>query len=128
MEHQINKVKFALTNMGLNEYQTSALAHLMYLGETKATTLSKASTRRTKPERAHNRQTRKTSTLRHAYTRGDIRRTGQLRERVHQGKARGHRVLQGRVQGGGGRCIPEGRYIRAAQEPHKDRERRRRVP
>lgn len=43
MEHQINKVKFALTNMGLNEYQASALAHLMYLGETKATTLSKAS-------------------------------------------------------------------------------------
>jgi sugar-specific transcriptional regulator TrmB len=30
-------------NMGLNEYQASALAHLMYLGETKATTLSKAS-------------------------------------------------------------------------------------
>ncbi len=29
--------------MGLNEYQASALAHLMYLGETKATILSKAS-------------------------------------------------------------------------------------
>jgi len=29
--------------MGLNEYQASALAHLMFLGETKATTLSKAS-------------------------------------------------------------------------------------
>lgn len=29
--------------MGLNEYQASALSHLMYLGETKATTLSKSS-------------------------------------------------------------------------------------
>jgi sugar-specific transcriptional regulator TrmB len=29
--------------MGLNEYQASTLAHLMYLGETKATILSKAS-------------------------------------------------------------------------------------
>jgi len=28
--------------MGLNEYQASTLAHLMYIGETKATTLSKA--------------------------------------------------------------------------------------
>ena len=43
MEPQINQVKFQLTNMGLNEYQASALAHLMYLGETKATVLSKAS-------------------------------------------------------------------------------------
>ena len=43
MEAKINQVKFSLTNMGLNEYQASALAHLMYLGETKATTLSKAS-------------------------------------------------------------------------------------
>ena len=43
MEPQINRVKFTLTNMGLNEYQASALAHLMYVGETKATTLSKAS-------------------------------------------------------------------------------------
>ena len=43
MEPQINQVKFQLTNMGLNEYQASALAHLMYLGETKATILSKAS-------------------------------------------------------------------------------------
>ncbi|RLI03746.1 hypothetical protein DRO31_00955 [Candidatus Bathyarchaeota archaeon] len=43
MEPQINQVKFQLTNMGLNEYQASALAHLMFLGETKATTLSKAS-------------------------------------------------------------------------------------
>ena len=43
LETRINQVKFTLTNMGLNEYQASALAHLMYLGETKATTLSKAS-------------------------------------------------------------------------------------
>lgn len=43
MEARINQVKFTLMNMGLNEYQASALAHLMYLGETKATTLSKAS-------------------------------------------------------------------------------------
>jgi sugar-specific transcriptional regulator TrmB len=43
MEPQINQVKFQLTNMGLNEYQSSALANLMYLGETKATVLSKAS-------------------------------------------------------------------------------------
>jgi len=43
MEQQINQVKFLLTNMGLNEYQASALSHLLYLGETKATTLSKAS-------------------------------------------------------------------------------------
>jgi len=43
MEPQISQVKFQLTNMGLNEYQASALAHLMYLGETKATVLSKAS-------------------------------------------------------------------------------------
>jgi sugar-specific transcriptional regulator TrmB len=43
LETRINQVKFTLMNMGLNEYQASALAHLMYLGETKATTLSKAS-------------------------------------------------------------------------------------
>ena len=43
MEPQINQVKFNLINMGLNEYQASALAHLMYLGETKVTILSKAS-------------------------------------------------------------------------------------
>lgn len=43
MEPKISQVKFSLQNMGLNEYQASALAHLMYLGETKATTLSKAS-------------------------------------------------------------------------------------
>lgn len=43
MEAQVNQVKFQLTNMGLNEYQASALAHLMFLGETKATILSKSS-------------------------------------------------------------------------------------
>jgi sugar-specific transcriptional regulator TrmB len=43
MEAQINQVKFELSNMGLNEYQASALAHLIYLGETKATTISKSS-------------------------------------------------------------------------------------
>lgn len=43
MEAKINQVKFNLMNMGLNEYQASTLAHLMYLGETKVTTLSKAS-------------------------------------------------------------------------------------
>jgi sugar-specific transcriptional regulator TrmB len=43
MESHINQVKFTLSNMGLNEYQASALAHLMYLGETKATTISKSS-------------------------------------------------------------------------------------
>ena len=43
MEPKVNQVKFSLMNMGLNEYQASSLAHLMYLGETKATTLSKAS-------------------------------------------------------------------------------------
>ncbi|MCW4050620.1 MAG: hypothetical protein NWE89_12890 [Candidatus Bathyarchaeota archaeon] len=43
MEAKINQVKFTLQGMGLNEYQASALAHLMYLGETKATTLSKSS-------------------------------------------------------------------------------------
>ena len=43
MEPKVNQVKYNLVSMGLNEYQASALAHLMYLGETKATTLSKAS-------------------------------------------------------------------------------------
>jgi sugar-specific transcriptional regulator TrmB len=43
MERQVNQVKFLLTSMGLNEYQASALSHLLYLGETKATTLSRAS-------------------------------------------------------------------------------------
>ncbi len=43
MERQISQLKFTLSNMGLNEYQSSALAHLIYLGETKAPNLSKAS-------------------------------------------------------------------------------------
>lgn len=43
MESSIKRVKLLLMNMGLNEYQASALSHLLYLGETKATTLSKAS-------------------------------------------------------------------------------------
>jgi sugar-specific transcriptional regulator TrmB len=43
VEAKINQVKYKLSNMGLNEYQASALAHLMYLGETKATTISKSS-------------------------------------------------------------------------------------
>jgi sugar-specific transcriptional regulator TrmB len=43
MESRINYVKINLMNMGLNEYQASALSHLLYLGETKATILSKAS-------------------------------------------------------------------------------------
>lgn len=43
MERQVTKLKFTLSNMGLNEYQASALAHLIHLGETKATNLSKAS-------------------------------------------------------------------------------------
>ncbi|MFA9436213.1 MAG: TrmB family transcriptional regulator [Candidatus Bathyarchaeota archaeon] len=43
MERQVTQLKFTLSNMGLNEYQASTLAHLIYLGETKATNLSKAS-------------------------------------------------------------------------------------
>jgi sugar-specific transcriptional regulator TrmB len=43
MERRTNQVKYLLVEMGLNEYQASALSHLLYLGETKATTLSKAS-------------------------------------------------------------------------------------
>ncbi len=43
MERQVTQLKFTLSNMGLNEYQASALAHLIHLGETKATNLSKAS-------------------------------------------------------------------------------------
>jgi len=42
MERQVTQLKFTLSNMGLNEYQASTLAHLIYLGETKATNLSKA--------------------------------------------------------------------------------------
>jgi sugar-specific transcriptional regulator TrmB len=43
LEREINQLKFTLSNMGLNEYQASALSHLIFLGETKATILSKAS-------------------------------------------------------------------------------------
>lgn len=39
----INQIKSLLMNMGLNEYQASALTHLILVGETKPTTLSKAS-------------------------------------------------------------------------------------
>ncbi|MCZ2809288.1 MAG: hypothetical protein O2V44_08040 [Candidatus Bathyarchaeota archaeon] len=42
-EKDINQTKSLLINMGLNEYQASALAYLLLLGETKATTLSKTS-------------------------------------------------------------------------------------
>jgi len=42
-EKDINQTKLLLINMGLNEYQAAALAHLIFLGETKATTLSKTS-------------------------------------------------------------------------------------
>ncbi len=43
MQSQVDQLRFLLTSMGLNEYQSSALANLLYLGETKATDLSKAS-------------------------------------------------------------------------------------
>jgi len=42
-EKDISQTKLLLMNMGLNEYQAAALAHLIFLGETKATTLSKTS-------------------------------------------------------------------------------------
>lgn len=42
-EKEINQTRSLLINMGLNEYQASALAYLLLLGETKATTLSKTS-------------------------------------------------------------------------------------
>jgi len=42
-EEDIDQIKMLLKNMGLNEYQASTLAHLILLGETKATTLSKTS-------------------------------------------------------------------------------------
>jgi sugar-specific transcriptional regulator TrmB len=42
-EKDIVQTKLLLINMGLNEYQATALAHLIFLGETKATTLSKTS-------------------------------------------------------------------------------------
>ena len=42
MESAVRKVKELLLEMGLNEYQASALAFLIYLGEVKATVLSRA--------------------------------------------------------------------------------------
>ena len=42
-ERDISQIKLLLMKMGLNEYQASALAYLILLGETKATTLSKTS-------------------------------------------------------------------------------------
>lgn len=42
-ERDINQIKLLLISMGLNEYQSSVLAYLLLLGETKATTLSKTS-------------------------------------------------------------------------------------
>jgi len=42
-EKDITQTRLLLINMGLNEYQAAALAHLIFLGETKATTLSKTS-------------------------------------------------------------------------------------
>ena len=41
MESAVRKVKELLLEMGLNEYQASALAFLIYLGEVKATVLSR---------------------------------------------------------------------------------------
>ncbi|RJS86288.1 hypothetical protein CW701_02655 [Candidatus Bathyarchaeota archaeon] len=43
MEGSIRRVKMLLMDMGLNDYQASALANLLYLGETKASILSRAS-------------------------------------------------------------------------------------
>ena len=42
MESKIRKVRRMLMEMGLNEYQASALTYLIYLGEAKATMLSRA--------------------------------------------------------------------------------------
>ena len=42
-ETAISRLKSILTTMGLNEYQSTALAYLLYLGEAKATILSKVS-------------------------------------------------------------------------------------
>lgn len=41
--HELSRVRQLLMDMGLNTYQASALAHLLLVGETKATTLSKIS-------------------------------------------------------------------------------------
>ncbi|RLI09271.1 hypothetical protein DRO32_00935, partial [Candidatus Bathyarchaeota archaeon] len=42
-EAEVQRVKRLLMDMGLNEYEASALAYLMYVGETKATVLSRMS-------------------------------------------------------------------------------------
>jgi len=42
-QNEIEQLMSILTGMGLNEYQASVIAHLLLLGETKATVLSKAS-------------------------------------------------------------------------------------
>jgi len=42
-QDEINRIVSLLTSMGLNRYQASALSHLLLLGETKATVLSKVS-------------------------------------------------------------------------------------
>jgi sugar-specific transcriptional regulator TrmB len=43
LENEVIQIRSLLSRMGLNEYQSSALAYLLFLGETKATTLSKIS-------------------------------------------------------------------------------------
>jgi sugar-specific transcriptional regulator TrmB len=43
LENEVIPIRSLLSRMGLNEYQSSALAYLLFLGETKATTLSKIS-------------------------------------------------------------------------------------
>ena len=42
-QNDVDRIALVLTGMGLNEYQASALSYLLFLGETKATTLSKVS-------------------------------------------------------------------------------------
>jgi len=42
-QDEIERITYILTSMGLNEYQASVMSHLLLLGETKATVLSKAS-------------------------------------------------------------------------------------
>jgi len=42
-QSEIEQIMSILTGMGLNEYQASVMSHLLLLGETKATVLSKAS-------------------------------------------------------------------------------------
>ena len=42
-EKEVTHTRSLLSRMGLNEYQSSVLAYLLFLGETKATALSKIS-------------------------------------------------------------------------------------